>query len=178
MNQEPEEKNVPSLLSLIAIVLFLAGGWISGTQVCSMFARGTIAPELILSVIAAASLIVAGLAVRRSKTISRALLTVAAVLFIASFFVYSRGNWTDAYVSDAMLRHYGIDAFSLKDQQEFRDRLSTGEIDWAESQNVLVSVKPTPFDIFRFKLRRYLRQTVWPPLQYQAWKREVTASQG
>jgi hypothetical protein len=70
-----------------------------------------------------------------------------------------------------------MDAFNLTHQQEFQDKLRTGEIDWVESQSVLASVKPTPLDMFRFKAKRYLRQMLWPPLSYQAWKREVT-SQG
>lgn len=175
MNQELEKKNVPSLPSPASTLVVIAGGWIIGTQVCSMFARGSIAPELILNVIAAVSLIVAGLAVRRSKTISRASFAVAAALFIASCLVYSRGDWTRTYTSDAMLRHYGMDVFNLKHHQEFQDKLRTGEINWVESQSVLASVKPTSFDMLQFKSKRYLRQMFWPPLRYQAWQREATS---
>jgi hypothetical protein len=147
------------------------GGWIVATQVCSTIARASLKLEVILAVLAAASLIISGFIWRR-KAARNLSLIAALVLFAASVLVYKRGDWTEAYRSDAMLRHYGMDVFRLKDQQEFQQKLRTGQIDWVDSQRVLASMNPTQFDMVLFKARRYIRQTFWPPLQYQAWKRE------
>lgn len=171
MNQHPDKTNRRPLPSATSIVLVVMGGWIVATQVCSTIARASLKLEVILAVLAAASLIISGFIWRRRVARNLSLIATL-VLFAASVLIFAKGDWTEAYRSDALLRHYGMDVFTLKDQQELQDKLRTGQIDWVDSQRVLASINPTHFDMVLFKARRYIRQTFWPPLQYQAWKRE------
>ena len=96
-------------------------------------------------------------------------------MFVISFFVYGRGDWKQTYASSMMLRHYGMNPFNLEHKEIFEERLRSGEIDWVDAQSTLASYNESSqgqVTMCIFKTRRYLRQIFWPPLKYQAWRKD------
>lgn len=161
-------------------ILVLLGLWVLGTQVFLITARRSVSADSVLTLVAAVGLVIGGVLKSEKRTTRITFLAFSMVMFIISYFVYVRGDWKETYASSMMLRHYGIDPFNLEHREEFQEKLRTGEIDWVDAQNTLTSFqKPPPatFTIYIFKTRRYLRQTFWPPLKYQAWKEEATSTQ-
>lgn len=166
--------------SVFRLMIIVCGIWVICTQVCSIFARGSVDIVSVLTILGAAAFAVVGLLRRELKIARIALLAVCVSSFVAAWIVYANwtANWTEAYASSATLHQYGADPFSLEDQKIIQEKLSTGQIDWLEMQQTLLKNQenpPSKIELNTFKLKRFLRQTFWPPLQYQFWKKTTVA---